>query len=59
MIVSVHVPKCAGTSFRTILDSIFGDRIWHNYGTIFSRDQARPNVIPPNAGAIHGHFIAD
>jgi len=51
------VPKCAGTSFRTILDSIFGDRIWHNYGTIFSRDQARPNVIPPNAGAIHGHFI--
>jgi len=59
MIVSVHVPKCAGTSFRNILDVIFGDGIWHNYGTIFTRDQAVAQSIPARARAIHGHFIAD
>jgi hypothetical protein len=59
MIVSVHVPKCAGTSFRNILDTIFGDRIWHNYGAIFTRGQAVADVIPVGTRAIHGHFIAD
>ncbi len=59
MIISIHIPKCAGTSFRQILDSAYGDRIWHNYGVIFSREQARPGLVPPGARAIHGHFIAD
>jgi len=59
MIVSVHVPKCAGTSFRNILDAIFGERIWHNYGTIFTRDQAVADRIPRGIRVIHGHFIAD
>jgi hypothetical protein len=59
MIVSVHVPKCAGTSFRQILSSIFGPRLWLNYGTIFSREQARPELVPQGAKVIHGHFMAD
>jgi len=59
MIVSVHVPKCAGTSFRKILDSLFGKRIWHNYGEVFTRQQARAQIVPANTRAIHGHFIAD
>lgn len=59
MIVSVHIPKCAGTSFRALLDGYFGDRIWHNYGTIFSRDQAKPGLVPVNTNIIHGHFLAD
>jgi hypothetical protein len=59
MIVSVHVPKCAGTSFKVILKEICGARIWYNYGTIFSRAQARPELVPPGTTFIHGHFLAD
>ena len=59
MIVSIHVPKCAGTSFRRILTEICGARIWFNYGTIFSREQARPELVPPGTRFIHGHFLAD
>lgn len=59
MIVSVHVPKCAGTSFKRVLNEICGARIWYNYGTIFSRDQARPELVPPGTKVIHGHFLAD
>src|ERR1700678_709074 len=59
MVISVHVPKSAGTSFRRVLDEVCGARIWDNYGTIFSRDQARAELVPPGARIIHGHFIAD
>jgi len=59
MIVSIHVPKCAGTSFRRILTEVCSARIWFNYGTIFSRDQARAELVPPGARFIHGHFLAD
>jgi hypothetical protein len=59
MIVSIHVPKCAGTSFRHVLDRMYGDRIWYNYGAIFCREQAREGLIPPGTEIIHGHFIGD
>ncbi len=59
MIVSVHVPKCAGTSFKRVLNDVCGARIWCNYGTIFSREQARPDLVPPGTNFIHGHFLAD
>jgi|SRR5271165_1919074 len=59
MIVSIHVPKCAGTSFKRVLADICGARIWYNYGTIFSREQARAELVPPGTNFIHGHFIAD
>ncbi|HZZ19872.1 MAG TPA: sulfotransferase family 2 domain-containing protein [Opitutaceae bacterium] len=59
MLISVHVPKCAGTSFRHVLDGICGDHIWYNYGTIFSREQARLELVPDGTRVIHGHFIAD
>ena len=45
MIVSIHVPKCAGTSFRHVLDRMFGARIWYNYGAIFCREQARADLL--------------
>lgn len=59
VVISVHVPKCAGTSFRSILSDICGARIWFNYGVVFSRDQARPGVVPAGVSFIHGHFLAD
>jgi hypothetical protein len=59
MIISIHVPKCAGTSFRNVLQKIFGRRLWSNYGTVFTREQARPDLVPVNTVCIHGHFFAD
>jgi hypothetical protein len=59
MDVSVHVPKCAGTSFRHVLHGIYGSSVWYNYGTIFTREQARPGAIPGGTKMIHGHFMAD
>ncbi|HEY1764120.1 MAG TPA: sulfotransferase family 2 domain-containing protein [Opitutaceae bacterium] len=59
MIVSVHVPKSAGTSFRRVLDEVCGARIWYNYGTIFSRAQAKADLVPTGTRFIHGHFLAD
>jgi hypothetical protein len=59
MVVSIHVPKCAGTSFRQVLDELCGDGVWYNYGTVFTRDQARQGLVPAGTQIIHGHFIAD
>lgn len=59
MIISVHVPKCAGTSFKRILDRIYGAQVWLNYGAVFSRDEARAGTVPTGVKVIHGHFIAD
>lgn len=59
MLVSVHIPKCAGTSFRHVLRDIYGDSLWLNYGTIFVRSQAHANLIPRGTTCIHGHFFAD
>jgi hypothetical protein len=59
MLVSVHIPKCAGTSFRHILRDIYRDALWLNYGTIFIRDHARPELLPQGVECIHGHFFAD
>jgi hypothetical protein len=59
MLISVHVPKCAGTSFRHVLHSIYGNEIWYNYGSIFAREQARPELVPAGTKMIHGHFLAD
>lgn len=59
MVISVHIPKCAGTSFGTTLRSCYRERLWENYGRIFSREQARPGVVPAGTRCIHGHFLAD
>lgn len=59
MLVSVHIPKCAGTSFRHILQAQYGEQLWLNYGSIFVRSQARAELIPPNTACVHGHFFAD
>ena len=67
-IVSVHVPKAAGTSFRTALEQAFGSRLVLDYGDFpLSSDyetraqtaSARPGVfVPDTAAAVHGHVLA-
>jgi hypothetical protein len=59
MLVSVHVPKCAGTSFRQVLQGLYGSALWLNYGAIFTRSQAHLEAMPQEAACIHGHFFAD
>lgn len=59
MIISVHIPKCAGTSFRHLLQALYGDQLWLNYGTIFTREQADRAAVVAGAECIHGHFFAD
>jgi len=59
MLISVHIPKCAGTSFRHILQALYGDRLWLNYGQVFVREQAHPGLVPTGTDCIHGHFFAD
>lgn len=59
MFVSVHIPKCAGTSFRHVLQEHCGEKLWLNYGAIFVRAQARGELVPSGTEWIHGHFFAD
>ena len=60
LVISVHIPKCGGTSFQHILLRIYGKkRVWLNYDpAIFSPAQARCDLIPPRARCIHGHFMS-
>ncbi len=74
MIVSIHIPKTAGTSFRVALEQTFGDRLLLDYDDrplstkpeqVERRRGAarvveeRPGELLANYDAVHGHFIAD
>jgi hypothetical protein len=59
VLISIHIPKSAGTSFRRVLESLYGDALWLNYGSIVARDGARPDLVPDGTACIHGHFMAD
>lgn len=73
VIVSVHIPKTAGASFRTGLRQRFGDRLLLDYGDLplsdsipdrWRRLRRRSEVrrqasrIVARYGAVHGHFVA-
>jgi hypothetical protein len=53
-LISLHIPKCAGQSFRGVLKKWFGDRLLFHY---FQKRNAPPPRYPLQAGiCIHGHF---
>ena len=70
MIVSVHIPKTGGVSFRkSVLEPIFGDRLLSDYADApLSRDTpdriARAQAFEPSPDlperydCVHGHFLA-
>ncbi|UUX48316.1 hypothetical protein NUH88_12920 [Nisaea acidiphila] len=73
MIVSVHIPKTAGTSLREALEENFGERLLLDYGDrplaqgaaaeeqrARSAEEARTRSadILRDYDAIHGHFLA-
>jgi hypothetical protein len=68
VLAHIHVPKCAGTSFRLLLDDIFTDRHLHLYsepGTnrslpttfVYSEAQLGEFVEPSSTKALSSHFI--
>ncbi|MBA8888475.1 hypothetical protein FHW12_002708 [Dokdonella fugitiva] len=68
MLISVHVPKTAGTAFRTRLERHFGDRLLLDYadrplapGHLWRRFANPAPSVARLAGfaCVHGHFIAD
>jgi hypothetical protein len=74
MILSIHVPKAAGNSFRQALNDAYGDRFMKDYGDWAGfnvpeanerrakREQemrARRDELAASYDIIHGHFIAD
>lgn len=74
MIISIHIPKTAGSSFRELLKLEFGNRLMLDYGDWAGFDTAeavahravrasdmrkRRDQLLENYDVIHGHFIAD
>jgi hypothetical protein len=59
MLISVHIPKCAGTTFHHLLRATHGRGLWLNYGTAFTRAEAREGLVPTGTDCIQGHFLAD
>jgi Sulfotransferase family len=56
-VVSVHIPKTAGTTFANCLKKIYDQSIYFDYGLDYSSPQFfYPFDIPPNFKLIHGHF---
>lgn len=53
-IISLHVPKCAGQSFRRVLEQLFPGRFFFHY---FQQSNALPpkHLLKPGI-CIHGHF---
>lgn len=52
-VISVHIPKTAGTSFRKTLEHVYGERLLSLYDDI---DEGF--VIPKEIDIIHGHLIS-
>jgi hypothetical protein len=74
MIVSIHVPKTAGTAFGLALRADFGERLRADYGdwagynspeaiahraVRSSEMRSRRNELLEHFDVIHGHFVAD
>lgn len=74
MILSIHVPKAAGNSFRELLQAKFGDRMMGDYGDWAGFDNPEANErrlartremrqrgpeLQAKYDIIHGHFVAD
>lgn len=74
MIISIHVPHTAGTSFRMLLREFYGERLFLDYGdwvgyntrgSMRRRERRsieiskKKNELLRDFNAIHGHFTAD
>ena len=58
VVLSVHIPKTAGVSFRKILAQLYGPGFVLHYWEITDAWGRLQTDIPPDASCIHGHFVA-
>ena len=58
MLLSVHIPKTAGVSFRKMLAQIYGPGFVLYYWEITDAWGRVCAEIPPDATCVHGHFEA-
>jgi hypothetical protein len=61
-LISIHIPKTAGRSFLSILNSVYGDKHVSHYETNFYPDKSTPEILQfksqlkEEIKVIHGHF---
>jgi len=64
MIISVHIPKTGGTSFRNFLIKAFNKKVVFDYRNLYNKPKLIGSSktiekIPLDTKVIHGHFKAD
>ena len=59
VILSIHIPKTAGTSFRRVLRLAFGRDLLLHYWALEDADGRAVTVISDRIRCIHGHFVPD
>ncbi|MEG5072065.1 sulfotransferase family 2 domain-containing protein, partial [Microcoleus sp. B3-D2] len=55
-IISVHVPKTAGTTFYQVLSDVYGTESVFRDNVNVPESQIKPSALPANIKVIHGHF---
>jgi len=58
-ILSVHVPKTAGTTFYQVLSHVYGTEAVFRDNENVPESQIKPSALPANIKVIHGHFALD
>ena len=58
MLLSVHIPKTAGVSFRKVLAQIYGPGFVQYYWEITDAWGRVRADVPSDATCVHGHFVA-
>jgi hypothetical protein len=58
MLLSAHIPKTAGVSFRNILQGFYKEGFIQYYWKIVDADGRELPDVPVNATCVHGHFVA-
>jgi len=53
VIISVHIPKTAGSTFYVILRNLFGNKLYHDRPQHLQKDRLKDDTK-----CIHGHFLA-
>jgi len=59
MLLSIHIPKTAGVSFRRILASLFEEDFLLKYWEMTDAHGRVVTTVPANVRCIHGHFPPD
>ena len=59
-IISVHVPKTAGTTFSQILSDVYGiEAVFQDNLNVLDSQIYKPSDLPADIKVIHGHFHLD